>query len=134
MVKQLLPVDHWSHSFRKKSVNQGLDLWENKVSNHQTREKCLLFLWSWICIFQIESAYKDNWNLTALYAWFTLVVRIGDFHCLWSLMCKMLCPSEKNTIDRRRTTTSVNQALRYYVCNNNVNVTMHAIPVQRSKA
>ena len=39
----------------------------------------------------------------------------GLGHCLWSLVCKMLCLSEKNTIDRRWiTTTSVNQALRYH--------------------
>jgi hypothetical protein len=48
-----------------------------------------------------------------LYAWFTLVVRIGHFHCLWSLVCKMFCLSEKNTLDRRLITTSVNQAIDY---------------------
>lgn len=33
-------------------------------------------------------------------ALFTLVGRIGDVHCQWSLMYKMLCRSEKSTIDR----------------------------------
>jgi hypothetical protein len=43
-------------------------------------------------------------------AWSTLVVRVGDFHCLWSLVCKMLYLSEKNTMGYQRITTSVNQA------------------------
>jgi hypothetical protein len=30
--------------------------------------------------------------------------------CMWSLMCKMLCLLEKNTIDRQWIKTSVNQA------------------------
>jgi hypothetical protein len=40
-------------------------------------------------------------EVNGLYAWFALVVRIRDFRCLWSLVCRMLCLSEKNTIDRR---------------------------------
>jgi hypothetical protein len=29
-----------------------------------------------------------------------LVVRFGDFHCLWSLVCTMLCLSKKNAGNR----------------------------------
>jgi hypothetical protein len=58
----------------------------------------------------INNVLAISWVL--IYAWpFTLVVRIGDFHCIWSLLCKMLCLSEMDTIDRRWITISVNQAL-----------------------
>jgi predicted nuclease with TOPRIM domain len=53
---------------------------------------------------QIEAAMLRRTKksiYTVCNAWFTLVVRIGDCHCLWSLVCKMLCLLEKNTIDRR---------------------------------
>ena len=52
-----------------------------------------------------EAAIATGHAIQVYNAWFTLVVRIGDYHCLWSLVCKMLCLLEKNTIK-----TSVNQA------------------------
>jgi hypothetical protein len=41
------------------------------------------------------SATYENQALLA-YAWFTLVVRIGDFHCLWSLPYALSVRKEYN--------------------------------------
>ena len=55
-----------------------------------------------------------------IYAWFTLVVRIGDFHCMWSLVCKMLCLSEKNTIDPQGAPLRVKIEIILYLCFKNL--------------
>jgi hypothetical protein len=56
---------------------------------------------SGILLYYVNDSKIYVFIFVLFYAWFTLVVRIGDFYCLWSLVCKMLCLLEKNTIDRR---------------------------------